>query len=273
MREFLQRLRNKSAYIRITALLTVIFLLSFLGWKYAKATGNKFLAALSIGIMTSVISAAIVVFGIDQILKYEKRTRQEPVIRVALESLITYLNQYANLVAQMAKASAEEPWDNSPKNFQKLFSKKTAKQICYCLNLDSKAPVAQKRVDWRTFLHNEFKKFEREINNLITKYGAYLPEPILARAEKMTTSMIGIWALKLPTIKKIDQQNNFSRPPAFAPGLEDKIEEDFQNILNLIKSITTEAEKLEIPPPKFPTGTIERDDIAPKVGDSRFEWS
>lgn len=271
MTKLIQRV-YKSVYTWIIVLLAIIFLASFLGWNYTTdIEDNNFLSQLLMGTMTSVIGAAIVVFGIDQILRHNKRIRQKPVLKVALKAVDKHINRVTNLIAKMAKASAKKPWKEPPKEFSELLSEDTAEQICYRLNLESKAPVAQRGIDWRTFLFSEFKKFEREINNLIIKYGSYLPEPILAHLEEITSSLIVFWSLQLPTIKNIDQQNNFSRPPAFGPGLEEKIAEDFQNILTLIEEMKLETEKNEIPSPSFPNDIIEREDVTPNIGDSRYE--
>ena len=229
---------------------------------------DPFWENLSINLMATIIGSAIAIFGIEKIIKKEQESKQKPVKAVALKKVQRFITGVTQEVEYMSKASADSSWQR-PKDFKDLYSADIAKQICWHLDVDVEAPVMPRR-DWWAYLYGSFENLKQQADDLIIKYGNYLPETICAELEEITGGKLFQWIRALTDIKRFDLQRG-SKPAgmAFGPGMEKHIARDFQHILKLIIDTQCLARDLKLSP--FVFHSLAPEGMGPQPGASRIE--
>jgi hypothetical protein len=241
-------------------------------WCFSSYLDRWLLSGISASLLASLISSAILVFGIDQILKQDQ-ARREALIKQQIKQSAAWvvgsiIYELTYLIGRMAKASAAANW-RVPRDFSELYTKDTIDQICHHLNLDANAGVYPPS-NWRIYISQIIAHFRSEINRAIEQFGSYIPAPLVTDLIKLRNGPLFYYLGAIANLKE-----HYSRAPVIGKGVEELLLKDFNLILRIINQLKEWQESINVSPISFQWiyQDLTQHDVAPRQGDSRIEPS
>jgi len=216
-------------------------------------------------IIVGTIGTYVVALALDFTLRRRQEKAVEKVARVALSEASQSINGMMSLFASMIKASSD---GFVPTTIDDLFGPKSIDLISLHLALSSHAPVTS-NITWLDHIGREARLLVDGLTDIQHQYQAFLPESVLATIGTLRNNSLFRVFIQLPNVVTIDAQHNIQRP-VLNIQIEN-LKPLMDEIVISVKAIQQSAVKINAKiVPTFPSFTF-RDDVTPKIGESRFD--
>ncbi|MBU2535539.1 MAG: hypothetical protein KKD83_05160 [Chloroflexi bacterium] len=222
-----------------------------------------------ISLVENIIVGTIGTYVVALALDFTLRRRQEKAVikvaRIALSEASQSINRMMSFFAGMIKASSD---GFVPTTIEELFSARSMDLIFLHLSLSNNAPVTPK-ITWLDHISRETRLLKDRLTDIQDRYQAFLPEGVLAAIGILRNNSLFSVFLELPNVVTSDKQHNVQRPVLnISIG---NFELLMDEIVIPVKTIHQSALNIDAKiVPKFPSSTF-RDDVNPKIGESRFD--
>ncbi|KKU34375.1 MAG: hypothetical protein UX57_C0004G0056 [Candidatus Uhrbacteria bacterium GW2011_GWE2_46_68] len=144
---------------------------------------------LASNLLAEAIGICITVFILDVIISFEGERRNYKLSRLAFAQICGQLERLAELVAEQQKSASGTAL--SPVRWDELFTEEIANTICASLDPDSPCSTIYERpTNWQA--HNTMfaDRLRGELDAIIDKYLAYIPEDLINNLEHLKKSAI-----------------------------------------------------------------------------------
>lgn len=200
----------------------------------------------------------------------EERDRQR-VEEIALEELSGTINRHLGLLGEWyVSASAGEP-DQHPCSFNELLAEDFYQTIRW-LDFSKKYPTMPQRRTWAEHNGEELSSMRNDINQVLDRYGPFMRPKLVSDLQKLASSdltgfLIGIGETN---IVEFDKAQGIERDYMLFVGAG--VDQLVSSHIMAVTGILEYYERTEYPDlTSISDHGLWRDDIAPRVGDSRGE--
>ncbi len=213
--------------------------------------------------VVTMVGAYVVAIVLDFTLQRSQEKAREKVAKVGISEASQVINRMMSLFTMMVKASSN---GFIPSTIKELFGIEAAGLISLHLNLDKPAPVTSS-IPWRNYITMEARYVLDRLSFVHTHYLAFLHEDALvALAQLRNNPLLQVLSEALHTTA-VGQ--DISHPVLNIP-LE-SLTPLMSEMLVSVEKIQQEAERLNTAIVPNLSRFALRDNVKPKIGDSRFE--
>ena len=249
----------------ILGILLFICVLVFL----CNTPSTEWVSSFSGNLISELLGILLTVFLIDKVIEKNQENERKKYKEVAFRQLRGAIYKHLMLLANIFKASALTlPEKRKFENVREFFDDKFIEQIAY-LDFSALAPVTPDR-QWIDYLSEEFLNFKNSLGKTVEKYSMYLDSESLDLMEEVINSSSMAFILQIPNAYAlIKREGNQIRPDFF--GQSTVGDTTFRNYINLFVDLVEVHNRYCAEDKKiFIEDYIWRDNIAPKLGDSRY---
>lgn len=230
---------------------------------------------------TEIIGAGFTYFIFDQIISRKEKNDQKNKQEIALVQISSIIKKYLDVLMTMYKACSDKRIEES-RNIESIFDTHFVESLKN-FDIHKKAPVVhgtrfinnqfvEDRPTWIEYLLTEFRKFDEELDDAVTKYSGFLESGqisiLLDLAGNKLSNTVSSYILmeKHSTTISLD----FGQRPLLIPyyplgeHLIIKFVNDASRILGTFRSSKKNAPVFQL------DWNIWNDNRAPKIGESRF---
>lgn len=165
--------------------------------------------------------------------EYKKDIDNKALKKHAYSELETQTRKILSIISRMLVESSS---GLIPEKEEEIFSDKVAYDLCWHLNIETRAPVLPKR-KWRIWLSQEIENIDANLNLIITSYGSVLPASTIDSISEVLGSFLFNYPQQYNAIRNYDTNKGTQRPPILCPGLEDLMYESLIDIKELNEQI------------------------------------
>lgn len=217
-------------------------------------------------IIAGVIGGLIITLLIDFTIRRREKNALEKVARVGLSEASHQVNRMMGLFAAMVKASST---GFIPKSMDELFDAEAADLISLHLDLYKPAPVTP-QILWPQYMSNETRYVLSKLSEVQNHYQSFFPENVTAEIAELRNNRLLLILQNVSGMVEVDIRENI-KCPVLNIIPPDALRQSMKDILNCVKTLQQDANRLKTTTaPHFPHFTF-REDVLPKLGDSRYE--
>lgn len=213
-------------------------------------------------IIAGIFVGVLITFALDLILRSTQQKSVDRVARIGASEAVVQINHLTTLFASMVKAASD---GFIPGDFASLFGPQAANLISINLGLDKNAPVLS-AITWRQHISGECEKIGTDLRDISNRYQAYFSGDLITAIAGIHNSQLLNILISMNTAPIIDgiQYPVYNIQPTAA--LESLLDE----LAGYINTARSQALRLKSSIQVGYPAEIFRDDVSPKLGESRY---
>lgn len=196
-----------------------------------------------LSLTTATVGSYLTAIAVDKSFRDKERRERERIRTTALESLRTPLKSHLSLLAGWYVAASVEGTLDEPDSFRTLLEEGDFTETVQYLDFGGEVPTTTPDQDWLNYSANELLMFNQEIDEALTKHGAFLDPEIIESleliADSTMSSVIISGERNKPGIQRWKERNEVKRDAGsgnhFSVVLNEQVEEHVENVLTLIE--------------------------------------
>jgi hypothetical protein len=215
-------------------------------------------------IIAGIVGGVLITTALDLIIRNRQQKSIDKVARIGVSEITAQVNRLAALFANMVKAASD---GFIPEDFTSLFGIESAKLISLHLGLDSKVHVSPV-MTWKEYIAGESDTIWRELRDISNRYQMYLSDNLLSALAEIHNNQLLKIMRRLPNMTQPLKEEGIEYPVLNIQI--DTIKLLLSDIARDVETIRCQALRLKaLTQVTFPDEAF-RDDVGPKLGDSRY---